>query len=414
MVNALAELRDVVRSKPQDAEAQFNVGYYLQKRGKHKDAAAYYRKSLALHGNFSEAMNNLAAALFMMGQHVASLRELERASRLRPRCGITQRNKALVLDWLHRGGEACVNYKRATELLVAAGQDKMASNTFHLLGFALQRAGMTEDAITAYRRALRWGDIPGKCKDDLNFVLAMQRQSRGYLSEEQRKRDQTYLYPGALNARIQQHSAQLGKELRQLPRPSAQAGPPAADAGRLRGRPSWRPAAYGAWLKGFRDERYLPIIGHKRGSPSLQLAPRWRAAKKAAIAAVGPNAAASDLIRDGEYVPPRPAYLDPIGNVPQCTPLVARATKGRPSTTPSITAALLQQRSTVRRLLATVGFDSTELARQLDESALTLGQAYGPRLCWEITPRGRLRYRLPPTTSQEADIVLAERRAWRC
>lgn len=415
MVSTLLELCDIVRSKPHDAEAQFDVGYYLQKRGKHKDAANYYRKCLALHSDFTEAINNLAAALFIMGQHVASLREFERASKLRPYCGITQRNKAIVLDSLHRDRDACVDYRRATELMVAAGLDKMAASTFHLFGFALLRAGLTEDAIAAYRRAIKLCDSPAKYKDDLNFVLAIQRQSRGCLSEEQRNRDQSYLYPGALNARLQQHAAQLVNEVSLLPRTSAQVNPREGNPGRMRRRPSWMPAAYGAWLQGFRDERYLPIIGHKRGSPSLQLAPRWRAAKKAAMAAMGPNAVASDLIRDGEYVPPRPAYLDPIGNVPRCAPVVAGATNRLPRTNPSITASSLQKRSMVRHLLATVGFDSTGLAKQLDESSVKFGQAHGPRLCWEITPRGRLRYRLPPTTPQKEDNTnLAERRTWRC
>ena len=105
----------------------------------------------------------------------------------------------------------------------------------------------------------------------------------------------------------------------------------------------------------------------------------------------------------GEYVHPRPAYLDPIGDVPRKRPVYY--IRDRPNVT--LDPKVVVHRSAVRNALSTVGFDSTKLAQ--------LGN-HGPRLCWELTPRNRLRYRIPPDgTEPEEDweVTLAERNPWR-
>ena len=84
----------------------------------------------------------------------------------------------------------------------------------------------------------------------------------------------------------------------------------------------------------------------------------------------------------GEYVPPRPAYLNPVGDVPRRAPRYVTAKRSR---APPV--EVLRHRALVRTALSTVGFDSAPIA--------AAGNA-GPRLCWHTTPQSKLRLRLPP------------------
>jgi len=138
----------------------------------------------------------------------------------------------------------------------------------------------------------------------------------------------------------------------------------------------------------------------KRDIPSL--VPRWRKLKAVQNAAA---AFGDDRVdHGGEYVPPRPAYLDPVGDVVRKKPIYYSNDKpGR-----GLGASVLRHRSNVRAALSTMGFDSTKLAQ--------LGN-HGPRLCWNSTPRSRLRYRLPPEDDADDrepwEVTLAERNHWR-
>ncbi|KAJ8604908.1 hypothetical protein CTAYLR_004332 [Chrysophaeum taylorii] len=342
--NELVSLRDAIRFKPKDADAHFDVARYLSKRDRPREALIYYRRTVALRPEDAEAANNLGVTLFRTGDHEAAHKILESAARRFPDHGVIHLNLGLATDALARHKAACVIYRRAADLLSSSSSRSVA---YHAMGFALERTGFAQEAIDAYREGLRCDADNVSCRDDLRFALAIQRRDerkktkRGggdddddevrALDRVQQERDQPFIHPAALAARLQQRLAQLGEELRELPR-ECQNEPTRVVVGR--DKPvvvsCWKPPGPG--VDGFHDDRNLPVVGidtKRRVCP--QLAPTWRAKRRIRHPA--------DLIHNGDYVPPRPAYLDPLGDVPRPEPIFAR--RLRPATSSAAAAAIM-------------------------------------------------------------------------
>ena len=161
------------------------------------------------------------------------------------------------------------------------------------------------------------------------------------------------------------------------------------------------------------DATAAPPKGIKTPIPSL--VPRWRAMKQ-----IQNDLAAFDTGIDpgGEYVQPRPAFMDPIGDVPRRGPhsmsVACRTTRARLAAANKHLshasllkrrrrppAELLRHRALVRTALSTVGFrDSEKIAKA--------GNG-GMRMCWPAMPADSLhRLRAPPTQAMVDAMRLRE------
>ncbi len=82
--DAIAELTEALRLKPDYPEAHYNLGGTLMTRGQFDDAIAHYTEALRLKPDFAEAHNNLGVAFAAVGNLQGALTHCTEALRLKP------------------------------------------------------------------------------------------------------------------------------------------------------------------------------------------------------------------------------------------------------------------------------------------------------------------------------------------
>lgn len=168
LTSAMAELQ------PDNAQANFNLGYALQVAGRNHDALEPYRRALAIDADLAQLRNNLAVALRMAGGDLTEeIRLLESAIKANPQdsnpwinlAGV--RRLALDLDGaLHAGAMS----------LQIAPDSPLALNNYAL---ALKEAQRWDEAERYTKAALE------RCPDDasLRFNLATLQLLQGNCDE---------------------------------------------------------------------------------------------------------------------------------------------------------------------------------------------------------------------------------------
>ena len=160
----------------------------------------------------------------------------------------------------------------------------------------------------------------------------------------------------------------------------------------------------GGTLRDLRKDKkngYVAVDADMDGAEALvkkltapkSLVPRWRAMKR-----IQNDLAAFDTGVDpgGEYVQPKPSFMDPIGDVPRRAPLFHSTRRRRPPP-----AELLRHRALVRTALSTVGFAGADKIAKAGNG--------GQKLCWPAMPlESTYRLRAPPTPAQVEAMRLRE------
>jgi tetratricopeptide (TPR) repeat protein len=177
-----------VEGAPYSATVHNNLGEALAAAGRLPEAAAAFRRALALQSRYATAHHNLGQALQRQGQIEAALDPLRRAAELEPafapaladahynlgnhlqglqrfseaienyrqalglNSGLADahNNWGVALDNLGKGSEALPHYRRALEL------DPRHADAHNNLGLSLELSGRRQEAIAHYRQALRF------------------------------------------------------------------------------------------------------------------------------------------------------------------------------------------------------------------------------------------------------------------
>ncbi|HWB12502.1 MAG TPA: tetratricopeptide repeat protein [Pirellulales bacterium] len=180
--DAIEQYRNAVRCEPADAESHLVLGNLLLGRRRPAEAVAAFEDALAWRSGWSDALNGLATAQSLSGQHVLALRSFEaavageptnplyhnnlgqqlartgntegalveftEALRLDPRYAEALNNRGNVFAALERWPEAALAYREAIER-----DDKRARYRFNLAG-VLHQQGDVAGARRQYRAAL--------------------------------------------------------------------------------------------------------------------------------------------------------------------------------------------------------------------------------------------------------------------
>jgi tetratricopeptide (TPR) repeat protein len=217
---AVAEYREAIRLKPDDADAHSNLGWALQKQGKLAEAVAEYREAIRLTPDDAGAHIRLGVALQAKGLLDQAITEFNEALRLKPddagahiRLGtalwakglldqaITEFKEALRLKpddasalanlaWFlatcpdprfRDGARAAEHAKRAVEL------DPKAGNNWSNLGVAQYRAGRWKEALAALEKA---NQLANGGDHWHRFFLAMTQWKLGHKEEARKSYDQ--------------------------------------------------------------------------------------------------------------------------------------------------------------------------------------------------------------------------------
>ena len=130
------------------ATSWYYLGSVFQRQRRFTEAAAAFRKALAIRATFFEALHDLGLACFNLGNHGDAIEAYERAAALNPDSFEVFHNRARAFQALHRHDEALADLDRAVELR----PDHAA--TWANRGEALNDLRRYDECLAAYDKAL--------------------------------------------------------------------------------------------------------------------------------------------------------------------------------------------------------------------------------------------------------------------
>ncbi|HUJ11319.1 MAG TPA: tetratricopeptide repeat protein, partial [Verrucomicrobiae bacterium] len=145
---AITEIEEALRIKPNDPGVLLNLGVTLERAGQEEDAVKCYEQALRLRPDYGRAHTSLGNALMRLGRMPEALDHFEQALRIEPGSAIAYYNMGVALVRLDRTTEAIGYFRRALRLQPDYAE---AHNN---LGVALRRTGRIPEAIREYERAL--------------------------------------------------------------------------------------------------------------------------------------------------------------------------------------------------------------------------------------------------------------------
>jgi Flp pilus assembly protein TadD len=189
-----------IETDAQRADAQFNEGNALMQAGRFAEAAAAYRRSLALNRTAPRTHNNLAVALAEQRKFGSALAHYREAVRLDPDYAHAHFNFGNAYRELGRHAEAIVEYERA--LTLAPGWPAALLNR----GLALAAGGEQAAAEASYREALAAQPDYPEAHNNLGLALELQ----GRLDQAMQHFDRALeLAPAFANAHANRAQLQL-------------------------------------------------------------------------------------------------------------------------------------------------------------------------------------------------------------
>ena len=153
--HALKICKEILALQPARADVLGFAGRLALEIGDNEEAAALYRRLIALRSDIAEVHYNLAGALTQLGRLEEAAAAYKRALSLRPDFMPAQHNLGNVLQAQGRTEEAVEAYRRAVAAQATAEGERD-------LGIALSKLGRLDEAIAAWRRSLA---LPGHRAD---------------------------------------------------------------------------------------------------------------------------------------------------------------------------------------------------------------------------------------------------------
>ena len=170
MAEALAPLEKLVRLRPREIEARYNLGTVYTALGRTADAIPCYAQVLLLKPDHAMAHCNLGSALAQTGHLPEAVEEFEDAVRLKPDHAEAQSNLGSALTLLGRTAEALPHFAEALRL-----KPNDADAHFNY-GNALAQIGRLSEARMEYETALKLDPANTRAREKLTRVEQYLRQ----------------------------------------------------------------------------------------------------------------------------------------------------------------------------------------------------------------------------------------------
>jgi tetratricopeptide (TPR) repeat protein len=174
--DAAAQYAEALRLNPDYAEAQQSLGVVLALKGRVDEAIGHYREAIRLAPGLSTAHVSLGVALAGQGKLDEALKELLEGVRLDPTASSWSR-VASAYTALGRSDDAISAYREAIRLKPDFAE---AHND---LGFLYYRLNRPEEAIAEYSEALRARPAYPEALTNRGMVLGAQRKSKAALDD---------------------------------------------------------------------------------------------------------------------------------------------------------------------------------------------------------------------------------------
>ena len=169
MAEAQAPLEKLVRLRPREIEARYNLGTVYAQQGRIADTIACYEQVLQFDSNHALAHFGLGSALAQTGHLAEAVAEFEATLRLKPDYAEARGNLGSALMILGRTDEALPQFTEALRL-------KPDAATHLNLGNALAQIGRLFEARTHYEAALQLEPANARAREKLTRVEQYLRQ----------------------------------------------------------------------------------------------------------------------------------------------------------------------------------------------------------------------------------------------
>jgi len=147
--DAIESYKQVLKIKPDYAEAYYNMGVALKSKGNPEAAIDSYKQALKIKPNYAEAHNNMGNALTDKGNLEAAIDSYKQALKIKPNYAEAYYNMGVALRNKDDLEGAIDSYKQA--LKIKPNYVKAHNN----MGVALTDKGDPEAAIDSYKQALK-------------------------------------------------------------------------------------------------------------------------------------------------------------------------------------------------------------------------------------------------------------------
>jgi tetratricopeptide (TPR) repeat protein len=175
---AIAQCREALRLKPDDAEAHNNLANALRSEGRTREAISEYEAALRLKPGFAEADNNLGGVLEQTpGRLNDAITLLAAALRLKPGLAEAHNNLGNALKDEGRMREASAQYEEALRLNPAY------ADAHYNLGNILNARGRMREASAEYEAALHLNPAMADAHYHLGNILNTDGRTREAISQ---------------------------------------------------------------------------------------------------------------------------------------------------------------------------------------------------------------------------------------
>jgi Flp pilus assembly protein TadD len=168
---AIANISEALRIKPDYAEAHNNLGLVLYKQGKLNEGIRYFSRAVQLNPDYANAYSNLGSALAQQGRLDDAITYFTRALQIDP--DLPEAHIGMGLALARRGSlnKAIVHFSKALET-------KPDNAEIHNdLGVALARQGNLEEAIAHFSKALQISPDNIEVRNNLRRALRLSGKS---------------------------------------------------------------------------------------------------------------------------------------------------------------------------------------------------------------------------------------------
>ena len=168
LVEAAASYRRALALQPEYIDASYNLGIALHAQGMWDEAVTSYRRVVALRPDYAEAHSNLGNSLHAQGELDEAVESYRRALAHKPGFAEAHYNLGVVLEAQGKLDEAASSYERA--LIHRPNYSEAHYN----LGVVFQAQGKVDEAVASHQRALAYR--PDFAQAHYNLGVALQAQ----------------------------------------------------------------------------------------------------------------------------------------------------------------------------------------------------------------------------------------------